>query len=87
MFQVSIYLLFSNTLRIDTFGHKHKHILLYKYIDEKLNRKGKSTDFPEEYLYKENTITDSQDVANSFNEYFSNIGPILSEKMTCLEIL
>ena len=38
------------------------------------------TDFPEEFLYKEKTIIDLKDIANSFNEYFSNIGPSLSEK-------
>ena len=48
---------------------------------KKLNRKRNSTDFPEEFLYKEKTITDLKDIANSFNEYFSNIGPSLSEKM------
>ena len=42
-------------------------------IDEKLNRKRNSTDFPEEFLYKEKTITDLKDIANSLNEYFSNI--------------
>ena len=50
-------------------------------IDKKLNRKRNSTDFPEEFLYKETTITDLKDIANSFNEYFSNIGPSLSEKI------
>ena len=50
-------------------------------IDEKLNRKKNSMDFPEEFLYKEKTITDLKDIANSFNEYFSNIGPSLSEKI------
>ena len=47
-------------------------------IDETLNRKKNLTDFPEEFLYKEKTITDLKDIANSFNEYFSNIGPSLS---------
>ena len=38
-------------------------------------------DFPEEFLYKEKTITDLKNIANSFNEYFSNIGPSLPEKI------
>ena len=50
-------------------------------IDETLNREKNLTDFPEEFLYKEKTITDLKDIANSFNEYFSNIGPSLSEKI------
>ena len=49
-------------------------------IDEKLNKK-KFNEFPEELVYKEKTITDLKDIANSFNEYFSNIGPSLSEKI------
>ena len=54
-------------------------------IDEKLNRKKNSTDFPEEFLYKEKTITDLKDIAKSFNEHFSNIGPSLSEKIDMSE--
>ena len=37
-------------------------------IDETLNRK-KNSNFPEEFLYKEKTITDLKDIANGFNEY------------------
>ena len=39
-------------------------------IDETLNRERNSTDSPEEFLYKEKTITDLKDIANIFNEYF-----------------
>ena len=39
-------------------------------IDEKVNRKRNSANFPEEFLNKEKTITDLKDIANSFNEYF-----------------
>ena len=46
-----------------------------------LTRKKISTDFPEEFLYREKTITDLKDIANSFSEYFSNIGPSLSKKI------
>ena len=45
-----------------------------------LTEKKNTADFPEEFLYKEKTITDLKDIANSFNEYFSNIEPSLSEK-------
>ena len=40
-----------------------------------------TAEFPEEYLFKEKTITDLKDIANSFNDYFSNIGPSLSDKI------
>ena len=38
-------------------------------IDEKLDRKN-STDFSEEFLYKEKTITHLNDNTNNLNEYF-----------------
>ena len=47
-------------------------------IDETLNRKRKSTEYPAEFFYNSRTIRDSRDIANSFNEYFSSIGPSLS---------
>ena len=39
-------------------------------IDEALNRKRKSTEYPAEFFYNNRTIRDSKDIANSFNEYF-----------------
>ena len=66
----------------DTFSAQKNDIKkTWATIDEKLNRKKNTADFPEEFLYKEKTITDLKDIANSFNEYFSNIGPSLSEKI------
>ena len=50
-------------------------------IDETLNRKQKSTEYPAEFFYNNRTIRDSKDIANSFNEYFSSIGPSLSENI------
>ena len=70
------------TYYYDTFSaQKHDVKKTWATIDEKLNRKINSPDFPKEFLYKEKTITDLTDIANSFNEYFSNIGPSLSEKI------
>ena len=66
----------------DTFSAQKNDIKkTWATIDEKLNRKKNTADFPEEFLYKEKTITDLKDIAKSFNEYFSNIGPSLSEKI------
>ena len=66
----------------DTFSaQKNDMKKTWATIDETLNRKKNLTDFPEEFLYKEMTITDLKDIANSFNEYFSNIGPSLSEEI------
>ena len=50
-------------------------------IDEILNRKRKSTEYIAEFFYNNRTIKDSKDIANSFNEYFSSIGPKLYEKI------
>ena len=47
-------------------------------IDETLNRKRKSTEYPAEFFYNSRTIRDSRDIANSFYEHFSSIGPSLS---------
>ena len=50
-------------------------------IDETLNRKRKFTDYPAEFFYNNRTIRGLKDIANSFNEYFSGIGPSLSENI------
>ena len=50
-------------------------------IDETLNRKRKSTEYPAEFFYNNRTIRDSKDIANSFNEYFSSIGQSLYENI------
>ena len=65
----------------DTFSAQKNYIKkTWATIDEKINRKKNTADFPEESLYKEKMITDLKDIANSLNEYFSNIGPSLTEK-------
>ena len=50
-------------------------------IDETLNRKRRSTEYPVEFFYNNRTTRDLKDIANSFNEYFSSIGPSLSENI------
>ena len=50
-------------------------------IDETLNRKRKSTEYPAEFFYNNRIIRDLKDIANSFIEYFSGIGPSLSENI------
>ena len=50
-------------------------------IDETLNRKRKSTEYPAEFFYNNRTIRDLKDIAKSFNEYFSRFGPSLSENI------
>ena len=38
----------------------------------------KKKDLPSEFIYKNKTITDAIEIANSFNEYFANIGPTIA---------
>ena len=49
-------------------------------LNEALNRNKQKIDLPSEFIYKNKAITDRVEIANSFNEYFVNIGPNLSEK-------
>ena len=50
-------------------------------LNEALNRNKEKKDLPSEFIYKNKTIIDAIEIANSFNEYFSNIGPNLSKKI------
>ena len=47
-------------------------------LNEALNRNKEKVDLPSEFIYKNKTITDAIEIANSFNEY---IGPNLSKKI------
>ena len=47
-------------------------------INETLNRNRKSNDFPLEFIINNESITDTKDIANHFNNFFSNIGTNLS---------
>ena len=50
-------------------------------MNEALNRNKQNIDLPSNFIYKNKTITDRVEIANSFNEYFVNIGPNVSEKI------
>ena len=50
-------------------------------MNEALNRNKEKIDLPSEFIYRNKTITDAIEIANSFNEYFENIGPNLSKKI------
>ena len=50
-------------------------------INETLNRNRKSNDFPLEFIVKYESITDTKDIANHFNIFFSNIGTNLSSSI------
>ena len=48
-------------------------------LNEALNRNKEKINLPSEFIYKNKTITNASEIANSFNEYFANIGPNLSK--------
>ena len=50
-------------------------------INETLNRNRKSNDFPLEFIVNNESITDTKDIANHFNIFFSNIGANLSSSI------
>ena len=50
-------------------------------INETLNRNLKSNNFPLEFIVNDQSITDTKDIANHFNNFFSNIGANLSSSI------
>ena len=50
-------------------------------LNEALNRNKEKVDLPSEFIYKNKIKTDAIEIANSFNEYFANIGPNLLKKI------
>jgi hypothetical protein len=50
-----------------------------------LNRCNRKSDFPEYFLINGNYISDAVQIANHFNQYFTNIGPELANKINIPE--
>ena len=50
-------------------------------LNEALNRNKEKIDLPSEFIQKNKTITNAIEIANSFNEYFANIGLNLAKKI------
>ena len=50
-------------------------------INETLNENRKSNNFPLEFIVHDQSITDTKDIANHFNIFFSNIGANLSSSI------
>ena len=54
---------------------------MWKHINCLLNKKHKSTSI--DFIKTDaGDVSDNQKISESFNEYFSNIGPILSDQIT-----
>ena len=55
----------------------------WKGINEVLNRKGKSSDYPTHLIDKGRIIKDDVEIAECFNNFFTNIGPELAKEIKC----
>ena len=58
--------------------HKNNIKQTWNTISETLNRHRKSRDIPEKIIYNDKTLTNEQDIADSFNSFFANVGTQLS---------
>ena len=55
----------------------------WRGINEVLNRRGKSSDYPTHLIDKGKIIKDDQAIAECFNNFFTNIGPELAKEIKC----
>ena len=64
--------------------YKHDTKMVWRTLNEILNRGRKNTKLPNEFIGNNttDTIKDPSKIANSFNEYFVNIGPKLAKNIT-----
>lgn len=53
----------------------------WKLINEITNKKKQSSDLPDNFMKDGNVITEPNEIANNFNEYFVNVGPKLADKI------
>ena len=58
--------------------HRNNIKQTWNTISETLNRHRKSRDNPEKIIYNDKTLTNEQDIADSFNSFFANVGTQLS---------
>ena len=55
----------------------------WKYIKELIN-KDDSNQYPDHFIIDKIPITDKKKISNSFNDFFTNIGPTLADKIKSL---
>ena len=63
--------------------YKHYTKVLWKTLNEIMNQNKTSSMLPKEFNGNSpgEKITDSKSIANTFNDYFVNIGPGLAKKL------
>ena len=54
----------------------------WKQINEIMQKKKKTPDLPKYFLDNNKVITENIDIANCFNNFFSNIGPALANAIS-----
>jgi hypothetical protein len=62
--------------------------MMWKTLNELLNKPTKNTKLSKSFLESNssNTIIEPEEIANKFNDYFTNIGPNLAKKIKCNDI-
>ena len=57
--------------------------MIWKTLNNVLNRKQKTKELPREFIMEDSSkkIIDPNEIANTFNEYFINIGPKVASKI------
>ena len=58
--------------------HRNNIKQIWNTISETLNRHRKNRDIPEKIFSNDKTLTNEQDIADSFNSFFANVGAQLS---------
>ena len=53
----------------------------WKLINEITNKNKPSSELPDNFMKDDNIITDPNEIANNFNDYFVNVGPKLADKI------
>jgi hypothetical protein len=65
--------------------HKQNPKMMWKTLNELLNKPTKNTKLSKTFLESNssNTIIEAEEIANKFNDYFTNIGPNMAKKIKC----
>ncbi len=61
--------------------HKNDAKLLWKFLNNIINRKSITRPLPKYFIKENNKITNDENIADGFNDFFTNIGPRLAEKI------
>ena len=52
----------------------------WKILTEIINKRKNKPTYPEYFIKNNNIISKKEDIANGFNNFFTNVGPQLSKK-------